>query len=322
MPLDDQTQIAMLRRMLEIRWFEQKAIELYSKGQIAGYLHPSIGQEACAVGAVFALGSNDCILTTHRGHGHCLARGCDAGRMFAELLGRRSGYCRGLGGSMHVTDLSKGVLGAVGIVGGGLPIAVGAALAMKNKNTGGVVLVFFSEGATNIGMFHEALNLAAVWRVPVVFLCENNLYAIATHARAASAVEHVVERAPAYNMPAAQVDGNQVEQVYEQVGLALDRARAGDGPTLIEAMTYKFEGHSVIDPATYRPKEEVEHWRGRCPIKLYRQQLAERGLVDELRADEIGQEVKGVIDDAVRFAIESPMMDAEEFMRDFAPEPA
>ena len=318
--LTDQRRVSMLRKMIEIRLFERKAMELYRENLVAGYLHPSIGLEATAVGAVYALEEGDYILTTHRGHGHLLAKGCDPGRMFAELLGRRDGYCRGLGGSMHIADMSRGVLGAIGIVSAGLAIAAGAGLAIKTKGTREVVLVVFGEGATNNGVFHEALNMAAVWKLPVVFLCENNLYAIATRISDVTAVERVADRAPAYGIPAVTADGTRVEEVHACVGEAVARARAGEGPSLVEAMNYKWEAHSAIDPGSYRPKEEVERWLKRCPIRLYREELVSSGPVDDAYVDDMEGKVARTIDDAARFARESPLMERKEFLKDFPPE--
>ena len=315
--LSDESRLSMYEKMIEIRKFEYKAIELYRSKLIAGYVHPSIGQEAVAVGTAFALEPGDYIATSHRGHGHCLAKGCQPDRMFAELLGRETGYCRGLGGSMHIFDLGLGILGANGIVAAGLPIAVGAALAIRTRASSEVVVVFFGEGASGNGAFHEAMNFASVRKLPVVFLCENNLYAISTHMRDASPVQRVIDRAPAYGMPGFTVDGNRVEEVYHVVAEAVARARTGDGPSLVEAWTYKLLGHSVLDPGWYRPKEEVEYWTGREPIKLYREELERSGLLDAERTEEIEAELERRIAEAVRFAEQSPKMDAASFFADF-----
>ncbi|PKN30062.1 MAG: pyruvate dehydrogenase (acetyl-transferring) E1 component subunit alpha [Deltaproteobacteria bacterium HGW-Deltaproteobacteria-20] len=239
-----------LRKMRLIRAFEEGAEQAYMRGQIHGTMHLSIGQEASAVGACLPLSDADYITSTHRGHGHCIAKGADVGRMFAEFFGRIDGYCRGRGGSMHIADVKTGNLGANGIVGGGLPIAVGAALSIKRLGRKDVALCFFGDGANNEGAFHEALNIASVWKLPVVFVCENNKYGMSTSTERSTAVANVADRASAYAMPGVTVDGNDFKAVAEASFAATERARAGDGPSLIENVTYRWRGHSKSDSST------------------------------------------------------------------------
>jgi len=265
--------LGALRRMHRIRRFEEAAEDSYIRGLSYGTMHLSIGQEATAVGACMPLGDADCITSTHRGHGHCIAKGAELTPMFAEFLGREGGYCKGRGGSMHIADPAKGNLGANGIVGGGLPIAVGAALSAKKRRTGAVALAFFGDGANNEGAFHEALNLASIWKLPVVFVCENNQYAMSMAMVRATAVANVVDRAPAYAIPGIMVDGNDFATVAEASFEATERARAGEGPTLIEAKTYRTRGHSRSDRNRYRSREEIEAWTARDPIGRFEQEI-------------------------------------------------
>ncbi|MGQ9631746.1 MAG: thiamine pyrophosphate-dependent dehydrogenase E1 component subunit alpha [bacterium] len=305
--------IEIYRRMLTIRRFEERAIELYRQGLIYGYLHLYIGEEAVAVGACYALEDGDYITSTHRGHGHCIAKGGDIRLMMAELMGKETGYCKGRGGSMHIADFDRGILGANGIVGGGLPIAVGAALGSRILGTNRVALSFFGDGATNNGVFLESLNMASIWGLPVIFLCENNLYAVSTPIKEASPLEDVAERASAFNIPGVVVDGNDVMAVYEVTREAVNRARGGGGPTMIEAKTYRHLGHNVNDPGTYRDRSEVESWKGRDPISRLRKALLEQWDLGEEVAG-VEREVDEAIEGAVRFAIESPSTSPEEFL--------
>ncbi|MGB3964404.1 MAG: thiamine pyrophosphate-dependent dehydrogenase E1 component subunit alpha [Tepidanaerobacteraceae bacterium] len=313
MTLTRETRLWMYQKMLEIRNFELEVDRLFKANMIWGTCHLSVGQEASAVGSIAALEERDMITSTHRGHGHCIAKGGRLPQMFAELLGKETGYCRGRGGSMHIADLELGNLGANGIVGAGIPIATGAALASKLKKDGKVTLCFFGDGATSQGAFHEAVNLASVMKLPVVYVCENNLYGMSVPFRKASAVENAADRAKAYNIPGIVVDGNDVEAIYEVVKEAVERARRGEGPSLIEAKTYRWLGHSKSDPRVYRTREEEEEWKQRCPIKRYRQQLISEG-VDEEDLEKIEKDVEKAIQEALEFAQNSPEPKVEEIM--------
>src|SRR5215213_5824252 len=251
-------QVELLKTMQRIRRFEERAEELYLGGELPGFIHLSIGQEACAAGACLALRTDDYITSTHRGHGHCLAKGAPMDRMMAELYAKVTGSCKGKGGSMHIADFSVGMLGANGVVGGGANLAVGATIAARLRGTDQIALCFFGDGASNRGPVHEAMNLAAVWKLPVIFFCENNQYASTTPASYALAIENVADRASGYGMPGVVVDGNDALAVYEATRAAVERARAGGGPSLIEAKTYRIKGHYVGDPERYRPRAEVE----------------------------------------------------------------
>lgn len=293
---------ASLRKMYLIRKFEEGAEDSYTRGLIHGTMHLSIGQEASAVGACMPLDDEDKITSTHRGHGHCVAKGADAGRMFAEFFGKEEGYCRGRGGSMHIADVSKGNLGANGIVGGGLPIAVGAALSAKRLGTGAVTICFFGDGANNEGAFHEALNMASVWKLPVVFICENNRYGMSTSTERSTAVKQISERAQAYAMPGVTVDGNDFSAIAEASETAVARARRGEGPSLIESLTYRWRGHSKSDRNRYRTKDEIEAWMAQDPIRRMGDLLIEHAI---LSADEIAAleaEVDAEIAAAIAFA--------------------
>jgi len=308
--------IEMYRKMLEIRYFEEKVYELYGKNLVPGTIHLYAGQEAVAVGVCANLRKNDYITSTHRGHGHCIAKGADLKRVMAEILGRKTGYCKGKGGSMHIADFNVGMLGATAVVGAGLPIAAGAGLSIKLRGTDQVVACFFGDGASNQGTFHEAINMAAIWRLPVLFVCENNLYAMGTRQSMVMLIENVADRAVAYGIPGVVVDGNDVLAVYEVAEKAVERARKGEGPTLIECKTYRHKGHSRFDPATYRPKEEVEAWLKKDPISRFRKKLLEMGIFTESEAESIEREVDIKIEDAVKFALESPYPKPEEALED------
>ena len=313
----------LYRRMLTIRLFEERVADLYAAGEIPGFVHLAIGQEATAVGAAAAMAPGDQFLSTHRGHGHHLARGADLGRMFAELMGREDGYCHGRGGCLHITAAETGSLGANGIVAANTVIAAGAGLSAQMQKSGRAVVCFIGEGATSQGMFHEGVNLAALWRLPVVYLCENNLYAEASPWAATSPVASVAARAAAYGIPGVQVDGNDVEAVQRTVAAALARARAGEGPTLIEALTYRWRGHYEGDPETYRDKAEIARWRERCPVTGYRRRLQAEGLLDEAGVARIRAEVEDALAGALDFAQNSPFPEPDDLERDvFAPTPA
>ena len=305
-----------LRKMLLIRKFEEAAEQSYMRGLTHGTMHLSIGQEASAVGACMPLSDDDKITSTHRGHGHCIAKGADAARMFAEFFGKETGYCRGRGGSMHIADISKGNLGANGIVGGGIPIAVGAALSAKRLKTGTVALSFFGDGANNEGAFHESLNMASMWKLPVVFFCENNQYGMSTSTAQSTAVKSIADRASAYSMPGIVVDGNDFSAVAEAADEAVARARADLGPTLVESVTYRFRGHSRSDRNRYRTKEEIREWMQRDPIARMSELLESHGIMARQEVERLELEVDREIEGAIDFANESPAPSAAELTRD------
>ena len=296
----------VLATMWTIRRFEEAVDELFARGLLYGTMHLSIGQEASATGACLALRDDDVITSTHRGHGHCIAKGADLGRMMAELLARDSGYCRGRGGSMHIADVSKGNLGANGIVAGGLPIAVGAGLALKLQGTDRVALSFFGDGATSEGAFHESVNLAAIWDLPVVFVCENNHYGMSMSVEEVSRLERVADRAAGYGIPGVTVDGNDVQAVHDAATEAVATARAGRGPTLIEAITYRWKGHSKSDQNLYRTREEIESWRQRDPIDRFEQAILEAKTLDEDEIRRIRDQARDAVRDAVRTGRSGP----------------
>jgi len=306
----------MYKRMLEIRHFEEKAFELYGQNLVPGTIHLYAGQEAVAVGVCANLRKDDYITSTHRGHGHCIAKGAQLGQIMAEILGKKTGYCKGKGGSMHIADFRVGMLGATAVVGAGIPIAAGAALSIKLRRTDQVVACFFGEGASNQGTFHEGINVAAVWTLPVVFVCENNLYAMGTRQSRVMLIENMADRAAAYGIPGVVADGNDVLAVYETVHRAVERAREGKGPTLIECKTYRHRGHSRFDPATYRPKEEVEEWLKKDPILRFKAKLLETKILTEKEAEKIEQDVIAAIEKATKFAMESPYPAPEEALED------
>jgi pyruvate dehydrogenase E1 component alpha subunit len=298
--------VASYRKMLELRLFELKAQEVYRTGTMPGFIHLYVGQEAVAVGVCSALRSDDLIYSTHRGHGHALAKGVPPRNLFAELMGRTTGCSGGRGGSMHIFSREHGLMGTNGIVGGTIPIAAGSALSAKVRGSGQVVVSFFGDGAVNSGSFHESLTMAAVWDLPVVFVCENNLYATEMAFSRATKNTSVSSRASAYGLPGVAVDGNNVAAVFEESTRAVDRARAGGGPTLLECETYRVLGHHEGDPGTgYRTREEVQQWKLRCPIATLRKQLLEEGI-DEAAMKAIDSEIERVIADAVEFAKSSP----------------
>jgi pyruvate dehydrogenase E1 component alpha subunit len=304
----------MLLQMHLIRAFEEKADELYALGKVHGTMHLSIGQEAMAVGAIAALRPEDYILSTHRGHGHCIAKGADIKLMMAEFMGKETGYCRGRGGSMHIADMEGGNLGANGVVGGGIGMAVGAGLSIKMRGTGQVILCFFGDGAANRGIFHEALNMAAIWTLPVVYLCENNQYGMSMPVKKAFPIKDIATRASAYNMPGIVVDGNDVLAVYETTLEAVERARGGGGPSLIEGKTYRWKGHSKSDQERYRTKEEVEAWKERCPIRRFQARLINEKVIDEAEASRMAEEARRLIEEAVAFAEASPEPSVETIL--------
>jgi pyruvate dehydrogenase E1 component alpha subunit len=302
--------------MMLIRRFEEKAAEMYARGRVAGFLHLYIGQEAVGVGAIAAIGSEDYVVSHYRDHGQALARGLEPGAIMAELFGKTTGVSKGRGGSMHLFDVSRHFMGGYAIVGGHMPLACGLGLASNQLKNGRIVLCFFGDGAVNQGEFHEALNLAAVWHLPVVFLCENNLYGMGTNIRRVSAEPEVYRRACAYNIAAEQVDGMDVLAVRDAVGKAVQHARDGKGPYFVEAMTYRFRGHSMADPEFYRTKEEVQQWRARDPIVLFQRELRGRGLLDDAGVKQIEDDVEQTVSGAERFAEESPAPDVSSLYDD------
>ncbi len=304
--------IEIYRQMLRIRHFEEKVYELYGQNLVPGTIHLYVGQEAVAVGVCANLRKEDYITSTHRGHGHCIAKGADLRKVMAEILGKKTGYCKGKGGSMHIADFSIGMLGATAVVGAGIPIAVGAGLSIKLRGTDQVVACFFGDGASNQGTFHESINMAAIWSLPVVFVCENNLYAMGTRQSMVMKIEEIADRAAAYGIPGIAVDGNDVLAVYEAAHRAVNRARHGEGPTLLECRTYRHKGHSRFDPATYRPQAEVEEWLKRDPILRFRARLHEMRLLTEQEAEKLEREATLAVDEAVKFAVESPYPAPEE----------
>jgi len=276
--VDLDEQLGFLRGMLEIRLFEEETQRLFNRNLVRGSTHLCIGQEAVAVGACAPLRNTDAMLCTYRGHGAVLAMGAPLDRTFAEILGKAEGLCSGKGGSMHLTDVKVGAYGSFAIVGAHLPIATGFGLAARYAGTDDVSLCFFGDGSVNIGAFHEAMNLAAVWKLPTIFVCENNLYGEYSPVARTTPLEELVRRADAYAMPGVRVDGNDVRAVRATVSEAVDRARAGDGPTFIEALTYRHKGHSRTDPGTYRPQEEVDAWLARDPIPAFERVLVAEGV--------------------------------------------
>jgi pyruvate dehydrogenase E1 component alpha subunit len=308
--------VEMYKRMLEIRFFEEKVFDLYAQNLVPGTIHLYLGEEAVAVGVCSVLRKDDYITSTHRGHGHCIAKGAELKRTMAEILGKKTGYCKGKGGSMHIADFSIGMLGATAVVGAGLPIAVGAGLSIKLRKTDQVVACFFGEGASNQGTFHESINMASIWKLPVIFVCENNLYAMGTRQSRVMAIENVADRAVAYGIPGVVVDGNDVLAVYEITQKAVERARKGEGPTLIECKTYRHKGHSRVDPAKYRPREEVEEWLAKDPIKRFKEKLLQINTLTESEIQQIEKEVSDEIEEAVKFAVESPYPAPEEALED------
>jgi len=308
--------LEMYRQMLTIRFFEEKVFELYGQNLVPGTIHLYAGEEAVAVGVCANLRKDDYITSTHRGHGHCIAKGARLDKTMAEILGRKTGYCKGKGGSMHIADFSIGMLGATAVVGAGIPIAAGAGLSIKLRGTDQVVACFFGEGASNQGTFHEGINLAAVWSLPVVFVCENNLYAMGTRQSRVMAIENIADRAVAYGIPGVVVDGNDVLAVYEAAQVAVERARRGQGSTLIECKTYRQKGHSRFDPALYRPKEEVKTWMKKDPIMRLQTRLMEMGVVTEAEVQNMVQEVRRSVDEATKFALESPFPEPDEALDD------
>ncbi|MBI2843453.1 MAG: pyruvate dehydrogenase (acetyl-transferring) E1 component subunit alpha [Armatimonadetes bacterium] len=304
--------IEMYRQMVLIRKFEDRAGEMYKVGKIGGFLHLYIGQEAVAVGFISALRPDDYVIGAYREHGQALARGAEPRRVMAELFGKRTGISRGKGGSMHMFDVEHNFMGGHGIVGGGMPLAAGMGFAVNYRETDQVVLCFFGDGAVNEGAFHESLNLASLWRLPVIYVCENNLYGMGTAVTRASAIPQLFRRAMCYDMEVESVDGMDLLTVREAADRAVRMARRDREPRFIEAVTYRFRGHSVADPGAYRTKEEIQEWERRDPVPKMRDYLLDEGMLTQQVLDEIDKEISRIVDDAVKFAEESPEPDHEE----------
>jgi pyruvate dehydrogenase E1 component alpha subunit len=292
----------MLQRMCEIRYFEEKAEDLYVRGLVHGTMHLSIGQEASSVGSIATLQPADLIIHHHRGHGHTIAKGADLTLMFAEFLGREPGYCRGRGGSMHIADIPGGNLGATGVVGGGIPTAVGIALALQMRRSPQVLLSYFGDGASNEGEFHESLNMASIWKLPVVFICDNNQYGMSMHVTRSMNVKHVSERAASYGIPGKTVDGNDVLAVYEAVLEAVEYARSGQGPSLVDCLSYRWRGHSKSDRNLYRTSQEIEEWKHKCPIRRYKNVLVDGAVMTGDEVEAIDLTAKTAVDQAAEVA--------------------
>src|SRR6516225_1443579 len=308
--------LELYRRMVLIRQFEEKTAEMYARGKITGFCHLYAGEEAVAVGAIYALYDKDYVLSTYREHGHCLAKGADPKLVMAELFGKITGISKGRGGSMHLFDPDLRFMGGYAIVGGGLPIATGLGLSVQYNEGPEVVCCFFGDGALPQGAFHESLNMASLWKLPVVFVCENNFYGMGTMVQNAICQEELYRFAEPYKMPGVRVDGMAVLEVYGATMEAVARAREGDGPSLIEAVTYRFRGHSMSDPAEYRSKREERIWQERDPIKRFRRKLVGERKVSGEKLDGTEQEMASVVDDAVKFAEESPEPALDTLERD------
>lgn len=323
--LEKQELMEMQRRMLRIRYFEERVIQLVERGEIVGAAHSYIGEEAVAVGACMALRDDDWITGNHRSHGHPIAKGGDVNKAMAELLGKSTGFCKGKGGSMHLADFSIGILGESGILGSSIPTAVGAALGSQLQGNDRVAVPFFGDGASNEGAFHESVNLAAVWKLPVVFLCENNQYAVTSSFKKMVASDNISDRSVAYNIPGVLVDGQDVIAMYEAVSEAVARARAGQGPSLVEGRTYRYYDHSlglnriVQDP--YRQNEEVEEWKKRDPIDIHKERLLSQNIATQEELYEMESQVMAQIDEAVEFALQSPYPESGALFEDMYADP-
>lgn len=306
--------VEMYRRVLRIRFFDEAAKELRFKGQIPGSLHTTIGQEAEVVGACMALRADDYMVGNHRSHGHPIGKGAGMRGLMAELLGKRAGVNRGKGGSMHLADFSVGSLGETSIVGSGIPVAAGAALGSKLQGSDRVCLCFFGDGGSNQGTFHEGLNLAAIWKLGVIYVCENNSYAITTPVSKSVPLANIADRAQSYGIPGIVVDGQDVLAVYEVVSDAVERARAGGGPTLVEAKTYRYDHHAAVNKraADYRPEAELARWKERDPVVLFRAELARRGVLTSEHADRVVAEIHAEVEEAIEFAHRSPYPELHE----------
>ena len=310
--LEDSIKIEMLKKMYEIRNFESEAEQFIIRGMIHGTCHLYTGEEATAVGAIYAINSDDYITSTHRGHGHCIAKGANLNIMMAELLGKRTGYCEGKGGSMHIADVSSGNLGANGVVGGSIGIATGAALTCKMKGNGKIVICFFGDGAANQGIFHSSINIASIWNLPVIYLCENNVYGMSTPVKEAFNIRKISDRKLAYGIDGLTIDGNNLIEVFNAVSHFADECRSGRGPVLIESLTYRWSGHSKSDAQVYRTKEEVKRWMEKDPIKRYKEVLINQKILSVNKDKELEKEAANKIKEAAKFALDSPFPDPSE----------
>jgi len=308
--------IGYLTKMLEIRYFEEKVMDLLSRDIVRGASHLYVGEEAVAVGAIAAIREDDYITSTHRGHGHCIAKGGDLKLMLAELCGKATGYCKGRGGSMHIADVRTGNLGATGIVGSHIPVATGAGLSIRLRKTDQVVLCFFGDGAANTGAFHESLNMAAIWGLPVIYICENNLYGMSVSVKRAFPFEDIAERARGYNIPGVIADGMDVLNIKEVVGGAVERARRGEGPTLVECKTYRYYGHSRSDPRAYRTRDEEKAWRARDPVKNFEDKLVEKRVITPEKVKELEDFVAKEVQEAEEFMLNSPYPSVQSLYED------
>jgi pyruvate dehydrogenase E1 component alpha subunit len=313
--MDKKEALLLYRKMVQIRKFEETLYQLFLTRPMPGSMHQYNGQEAVAVGVCAHLNKDDYITSTHRGHGHCIAKGADIRAVMAEMFAKKTGCCKGMGGSMHIADFGVGMLGATGIVGSGIPISVGAGWTCQFRGKGQVAVSFFGDGAANEGAFHEGINLAAVWNLPVIFVCENNVYGFSTHYRRVTPIDDIAERASAYGIPGQVVNGMDLTAVYDAAKNAVQRARQGKGPTLIETKTYRYMGHSRFEKAAYRTKEELEEWKRRDPINSYRAYLSEKFGVKEQETEKIHKEVEAEMEDAVRYAEQSPDPEPEDYRR-------
>lgn len=308
--------VSLYRMMFLIRRFEEKAAEMYTRGNITGFSHLYIGEEAVAVGAISALHERDYVISSYRDHGHCIAKGAEPNVVMAELFGRATGISRGKGGSMHLFDNKLRFLGGYAIVAGGLPITVGIGMALNYKEEDSVVATFFGDGATNAGAFHESLNVASAWKLPIIFICENNFFAIGTSLDRVAPAQELYKRVKAYNMPSVQVDGMDVLAVRDATATAIERARDGDGPSFIEAVTYRYRGHSMSDPDDYRTKREEKIWKERDPIIRLAKYLRDNAIIAPDDLKELQDEINARVDAAVRYAEESAWPELEELMKD------
>ena len=317
MPDDKKTLLELYRQMVTIRHFETLASELFAASKIPGFIHLSIGQEASSVGVCSCLRSDDYLTTTHRGHGHMIAKGADLKKMVAELFGKKTGYCKGKGGSMHIADFSIGILGANGVVAGGLPIIGGAGFSIKMRKTDQVAVCFFGDGAANRGPVHEVMNLAAVWKLPIIFVIENNQFASTTPLQEACSIDDICIRAAGYNMPGTAVDGNDVLRVRKVALEAVERARKGEGPSLLENKTYRIKGHFEGDPQKYRTEEEVQRWQGhKDPVSRFTEFLTEQNILNPNLEQQIRDEVAAELIAAVKYAEDSPFPEPHEALED------
>jgi len=316
MKISKDTKIDLYTRMVRVRTFEDDTTKIFSGGEMPGFLHLSQGEDAVAVGTCANLKNEDAIFTTHRGHGCIIAKGADLKPMMAELFGRIDGCCKGRAGSMHFADVKTGCMGSNGIVGEGMRIALGTAFSQKYNKTKNVTAVFFGEGATGTGAFHEAFNMAATLKLPLIFMCSINLYAQMTPKTDHIAIENVADRAAAYGAPGVTIDGNDVEKVYEEVAKAVKHCQSGKGPYMIECKTYRHHGHFEGDPCSYRPEGELEKWKKKDPIVLYEKKLQKEGVLDDAKIREIQDTIRKEVDEAVDFARKSPQPEVEELYKD------